>query len=308
MQTFWWIVSFIVAIVVVWLIWEEFISDKDEGEAEAKADNDSGESATAIEALAPRPEAAEEASVQVQERTAAVALEGATTAEGATAAVAVAAATSEASETESEPDEQAADDGEAAATATAEATATAGEATAAAVAVVEEAEAESTEAEGAVAADATRTAAAVDIGEPSSYPDNLTLVKGIGKVYQRRLYDSGIYTWHQVTASDVDDLREISSAIDAANVHDWPRQASLLAKKYDREGATYAGDSPDDLTRVGGIGQAGVQRLYQAGIVTFAQMAAASPGQLSAALGSGDEPAKGDFDAMIAQAGELAGA
>jgi len=306
MQTFWWIVSFIVAIVVIWLLWEEFISDKDEDEGEAETTKGSGESATAIEALAPRPEAADEAPVQVQERTAAVALEGATTAEGAAAAVAVAAATSEASETESEPEsepeEQAADDGEDAT----EATASAGEVTAAAAAVAEEAEAES--AEGAVAADATRAAAVVDIAAPSSYPDNLTLVKGIGKVYQRRLYESGIYTWHQVTASDADDLREISSAIDAANVHDWPRQASLLAKKYDREGATYAGDSPDDLTRVGGIGQAGVQRLYQAGIVTFAQMAAASPGQLSAALGSGDEPAKGDFDAMIAQADELASA
>ncbi|MCB0073201.1 MAG: hypothetical protein KDE20_17145 [Caldilineaceae bacterium] len=59
-------------------------------------------------------------------------------------------------------------------------------------------------------------------------PDNLTKVKGIGKVYQQRLNEAGIYTFAQIAEADPAKLAEIAKAIDAANVEDWPRQAREL--------------------------------------------------------------------------------
>ena len=47
-------------------------------------------------------------------------------------------------------------------------------------------------------------------------PDNLTKVKGIGKVYQQRLNEAGIYTFAQIAEADPAKLAEIAKAIDAA--------------------------------------------------------------------------------------------
>ena len=87
-----------------------------------------------------------------------------------------------------------------------------------AASVVEEGEAE------VVAARATGVA--TEVIEVA--PDNLTKVKGIGKVYQQRLNEAGIYTFAQIAEADPAKLAEIAKAIDAANVEDWPRQAREL--------------------------------------------------------------------------------
>jgi predicted flap endonuclease-1-like 5' DNA nuclease len=108
------------------------------------------------------------------------------------------------------------------------------------------------------------------------YPDDLTRVKGIGRVYARRLHEAGIFTWHQLSQTDVDTLIEIAEPPVSANVAEWPERARELAERHKRVGAAYVGPVPDDLTRIKGLGAVAVQALYRAGIVTYAQLASVS--------------------------------
>ena len=59
--------------------------------------------------------------------------------------------------------------------------------------------------------------------------DDLTKIKGIGKVYAQRLNEAGITSYQQIVDTDVATLEEISKAIPAANAYDWARQARKLS-------------------------------------------------------------------------------
>jgi predicted flap endonuclease-1-like 5' DNA nuclease len=139
-----------------------------------------------------------------------------------------------------------------------------------------------------------------------AYPDDLAKIRGIGEVYKFRLYQSGIFTWHQVTETDEETLRQATKAYPSANADEWGAQARKLAEKYGRVGATYAGPVPEDLTRIYGIGPVGTQTLYKAGICTYAQLAVCTPEELAPIFPiavAGDEP---DFEHWIQQAQQLA--
>jgi predicted flap endonuclease-1-like 5' DNA nuclease len=140
------------------------------------------------------------------------------------------------------------------------------------------------------------------------YPDNLSKVKGIGEVYRQRLYQAGIFTWHQVATTDIVRLRQATNAYPSSNVEEWPVQARLLAERQGRVGAVYTGPRPDDLTKIVGIGPVGAQTLYRAGICTYEQLAVTPAEELAALFPiavAGDQP---DFPRWIAQAMTLADA
>ncbi len=59
--------------------------------------------------------------------------------------------------------------------------------------------------------------------------DDLTKIKGIGKVYAERLNEAGIVSYQQIVDTDVARLEEIAKATQAANVADWSRQARALS-------------------------------------------------------------------------------
>jgi len=59
--------------------------------------------------------------------------------------------------------------------------------------------------------------------------DDLTKIKGIGKVYAKRLNAAGITSYQQIIDTDVATLEEVSKAIPAANAYDWARQARKLS-------------------------------------------------------------------------------
>lgn len=105
------------------------------------------------------------------------------------------------------------------------------------------------------------------------YPDDLTKLRGVGKVYERRLHDVGIYTWAQLADVEPPLLRDWTAASDSANVGEWPHQARDLAIEHDRQNARYRGPKPDDLTNISGIGPSMQRHLYTVGVVTFAQLA-----------------------------------
>jgi len=138
----------------------------------------------------------------------------------------------------------------------------------------------------------------------TNFPDNLSKLNGIGEVYERRLYAAGIFTWHQIAETPVAKLSEITQAIDAANVDDWPGQARRLATDAGRTGIRYSGPMPDKLTAIPGIGEAAQQKLREHGIITYHQIAISPPEKVAAILGGAGKGA--DASAIIAKAKELA--
>lgn len=200
MKVVWMLLSLIIALVVIYLIWEEFIADKDdapenEWEREFEAD---------LKALGEEAKYTPATGTQ----TAVDAVESAGESTGA-AADAVAPVT------------------DAPVTETVEETTTEETTTEAAAAVEETVDAavdtvEDTTRAGGDAIDALAEAVA------APDPDDLTKIKGIGKVYEGRLNEAGIYTYEQIIEASPAALKEIANAIEAANVEDWERQAREL--------------------------------------------------------------------------------
>lgn len=139
----------------------------------------------------------------------------------------------------------------------------------------------------------------------ASYPDNLTEIRGIGDVYEQRLYQAGIFTWHQLAHTDPETLRQVTKALPTSDPNSWIEQARQLARERGREGAVYTGPTPDNLTQIPGIDQIFEEHLYQAGIVTFAQLARLSPQALGEIIPAHQVGDNIDFTAWIEQAATL---
>ena len=152
-------------------------------------------------------------------------------------------------------------------------------------------------------------AGAASVAQPSAAsgnrPDPLTDIRGIGDVYEQRLYEAGIFTWHELSLVDVDTLRAITKALPNSNPESWIEQAHLLATENARIGATYTGPLPDDLTRIRGIDQVFEQELVRAGIVTLRQLAQTTAPELAAIIPAHRLDKAIDFAAWIAEAREL---
>jgi predicted flap endonuclease-1-like 5' DNA nuclease len=152
-------------------------------------------------------------------------------------------------------------------------------------------------------------ASAAGTGQPSAAsgnrPDPLSDIRGIGDVYEQRLYEAGIFTWHELGQVDVDTLRAITKALPTSQPESWIEQARQLAAENGRIGASYTGPVPDDLTRIPGIDQVFEQELVRAGIVTFAQLAQTTAPELAAIIPAHRLDDAIDFAAWIGEAREL---
>lgn len=136
-------------------------------------------------------------------------------------------------------------------------------------------------------------------------PDNLTAIHGIGDLYERRLYQVGIFTWHQLSRMDAEALQQITLARSSSHTQAWVEQAGALANANDRVGAIYDGPLPEDLTRLDGVDHLYEDELYAAGIFTYRQLAECAPNELARIITphlAGDNV---DFAGWIAQAESL---
>jgi len=158
----------------------------------------------------------------------------------------------------------------------------------------------------AMAAEASALADETKVIVPTTdnYPDDLTQINGVGDVYQGRLYQNGIFTWHQVAETPVAKLWEVTDAISAAHVEDWPPQARRLAEETGRIGVRYSGPMPDKLVDLPGVGPGVQLALRRHGIITYRQLANSSPEKLAAILG--EAGARVDPQTLIDKAKELA--
>ncbi len=134
-------------------------------------------------------------------------------------------------------------------------------------------------------------------------PQKLARIKGIGRVYEDKLYQIGIGTFWQVATASVQLLSDTFGIkeFQAVNLEAIQRFAREWAEKTGTEGKLWNGNQPDDLETLPGIGKTYEGRLYDAGICTWAKLAQLSPDELAAILKapSWNQP---DYAAWIAYA------
>ena len=140
---------------------------------------------------------------------------------------------------------------------------------------------------------------------PANRPDNLTAVYGIGDLYERSLYQVGIFTWDQLSRVDAETLQQITRALPSSDTRAWTEQARELAHANNRIGAVYDGPLPEDLTRIHGVDQVYEDELYAAGIFTFRQLAECAPDELASIIPAHLAGEELDFDSWVAQADSL---
>jgi predicted flap endonuclease-1-like 5' DNA nuclease len=139
--------------------------------------------------------------------------------------------------------------------------------------------------------------------ETPSYPDPLWKIRGVLIPYQKRLYEAGIFTWHQLANTEPERLWKVTQAHANSDPGTWIEHARQLAEQQDRVGAIYTGPVPDDFTAIDGLGSHSEHQLYRTGIYTYAQLAKLTPEELARVLPEAGESV--DFRIWLDQAEQL---
>ncbi len=138
---------------------------------------------------------------------------------------------------------------------------------------------------------------------------DLAALRGIGPVYEQRMYDRGIGTYWEIANLTDEEFIEILKPSKAAQKHldcaAVRADALRLARETYSMGFIWDGEAVDDLQRIEGIGQVMEQRLYDAGVRTFDQLASITLEQLETIIGD-SEPFAPDFIDWVNQARVLA--
>lgn len=139
----------------------------------------------------------------------------------------------------------------------------------------------------------------------SECPQKLARIRGIGRVYEDKLYQAGIGSYWQVAITPEDQLADIFGikdfqAVDLAAIRAHARQ---LAEETGTVGRLWNGHQPDDLESLPGIGKTYEMRLYEAGICTWEKLAALTEEELAAII-KAPKMRQPDYAAWIAMARE----
>ena len=142
-------------------------------------------------------------------------------------------------------------------------------------------------------------------GRISHCPQKLARIKGIGRVYEDKLYQAGIGTFWQVATTDDVELSNIFGIKDfqAVDLSAIKQGAMELAEATGTVGKVWSGESPDDLESLPGIGKTYEARLYDAGICTWKKLATLTAEELADIL-KAPQWSQPDYAAWIAFAQE----
>ncbi len=142
----------------------------------------------------------------------------------------------------------------------------------------------------------------------TSCPQDLSRVKGVGSVYEQKLYAAGIGTFWELAQVDDATLSAILGLKDfqAVDLAAIKAHALRLAEETGTVGRQWDGTPPDDFEPLEGIGPVYEGRLYDAGICTYRALAEATVEQL-AEICRAPEWRKPDYASWIAQAKRLLG-
>jgi predicted flap endonuclease-1-like 5' DNA nuclease len=140
-------------------------------------------------------------------------------------------------------------------------------------------------------------------------PQDLSVVPGIGSVFEDRLYAAGIGSYWELAETPDEELMTILdvSAFQGVDIAEIKAGAMQMAVRTDSLGRSWDGTPPDDLEVLGGLGEVYERRLYEAGICTYEALAAASPERL-AEICKAPAARAPDYAAWIARAAELSAA
>lgn len=146
------------------------------------------------------------------------------------------------------------------------------------------------------------------VAHTAECPQDLADVKGIGTVYEQRLYDAGIGTYwqvYQLTDEKLMDIFEVNELQMARINFNEIRGAALnMARQTKSEGRSWTGGAADDFEPLEGIGATYEKRLYEAGICTYAALASTTVERL-AEICQAPAFAKPDYGNWIEQARKL---
>lgn len=158
---------------------------------------------------------------------------------------------------------------------------------------------------------ANRAVHARIVPEVVAQPQDLSAVTGVGATYEQRLYNAGIGTYWELATLDDDALRRIlkldKARALAADLDAMRASATSLAAATETTGHVWNGEPVDDFEPIKGIGKVYEQRLYSAGIRTYAALADTAPEQLLEIV-QAQSPVPPDVASWIAQAQALANA
>jgi predicted flap endonuclease-1-like 5' DNA nuclease/ABC-type phosphate transport system substrate-binding protein/DNA repair exonuclease SbcCD ATPase subunit len=127
--------------------------------------------------------------------------------------------------------------------------------------------------------EAARLAQGVDVPADTDH-DPLRDLNGIGPVYEQKLFDGGIFTFADLAAATPEQLRTLiqPESWQRFDPEAWIAEAQVISG---RSPAPIPAEIPrDPLLDINGIGPVYEQKLFAAGITTFADLAAATPEQL----------------------------
>jgi len=120
----------------------------------------------------------------------------------------------------------------------------------------------------------------------SECPQDLAMTRGIGSVFEQRLYAAGIGTFWELANLTDDDFKRILELDDRqllrVDFEAIRNDARRLALETDSVGRVWQGEEPDDFEPLEGIGSVYERKLYEAGICTFEALANATVEQLMA--------------------------
>lgn len=141
-----------------------------------------------------------------------------------------------------------------------------------------------------------------------SCPQDLSRIKGIGTVFETKLYEAGIGTFWELSQTGSERLAEILEVKDfqKVNLGAIKAEALRLAEETGTVNRTWDGTPPDDFEPFEGIGEVYEGRLYDAGICTYRALANATVEQL-ADICKAPEWRRPDYANWIAQARRLSG-
>jgi ABC-type phosphate transport system substrate-binding protein/chromosome segregation ATPase len=127
--------------------------------------------------------------------------------------------------------------------------------------------------------EAARFAQGVDVPADIDH-DPLRDINGIGPVYEQKLFDGGIFTFGDLAAATPEQLRTLiqPESWQRFDPEAWIAEAQMISG---RSPASIPAEVPrDPLYEINGIGPVYEQKLFAAGITTFAALAEASEAQI----------------------------
>lgn len=139
-------------------------------------------------------------------------------------------------------------------------------------------------------------------------PQDLLEIDGITSVFERKLYREGIGTYWELAHLPDEDLTRIlgltSEQLAGLDLAALRTSARHKAEETSSVGRLWSAANAEDLARLEGVNTIYQQKLYKAGICSYAALANAAPEQLAEIIGSRKLEAS-DYQSWIDQAREM---